>query len=324
MRVTLAVAALAAVIVGGALTSDVSKRQPHRRPGPAPRVFAFVSRVGGAELARLEQLGGRIDVIAPNWYTLNIASGDLLTPLRGDADTLLIAARERGVGVWPTVNARTGGSAAWVAPEVRRRIVASLRAAALSPGVSGVTLDMEDLTADQRAPFRALVRAAAASLHRVHRRLAVYVPRPGPVAGPAYDWRAIGRAADLLLASGYNEHFAGGLPGPVTTTQGFADIVQRALDRAGARKAVPLLGAFGYRWRPGVPGQLISTSDAERLKRQGRLRANGEVVVYNTTAEMRAQAKAARAAGARWIGLFSLGRESERFWRGMATARGRP
>ena len=296
--------------------------EQQRKPGPPPKVFAFVSRVEGAEIARLKQVGLRIDVIAPNWYALDVRSGNLATPLRTNADPLLVTALERGVRVWPTVNALTGGARRWERRAVRTRIAASLRAAALTPGVSGVTLDMEELRPGQRRRFSALVREAAAGLHAVDRKLAVYVPRPGPVAGAAYDWRALARHADLLLASGYNEHWAGGTPGPITTARGFDDIVERALDAAGRRKAVPVLGAFGYRWPAGGQGQLISTSDAEELPRGGRVRAEADTVVYNTGAGLRARARAARAAGARWIGLFSLGREPARFWRGLQTARG--
>jgi hypothetical protein len=320
LSVAAPIAAVAAAL-GVAAAMTVGGGDRRAMAAPPPKVFAFVSRVGGAELVRLERVGLRIDVIAPNWYTLDAATGELVTPLRGDADALLDAARARRVRVWPTVNALTGGSRAWESAAVRARIAASLRAAALSPGVSGVTLDMEELRGDQRAAFRALVREAAASVHGAGRKLAVYVPRPGPVAGRAYDWRAISRAADLLLASGYNEHWAGGPPGPVTTAAGFDVVVRRALGSAGARKAVPVLAAFGYRWPAGGRGQLISTRDAERLPRGGRLRDGGDTVHYNSTARMRAQARAARAAGARWIGLFSLGREAEGFWKGMATAR---
>jgi spore germination protein YaaH len=296
--------------------------EQQRKPGPPPKVFAFVSRLEGAEIARLKQVGLRIDVIAPNWYALDVRSGNLATPLRTDADPLLVTALVRGVRVWPTVNALTGGARRWERRAVRTRIAASLRAAALTPGVSGVTLDMEELRPGQRRRFSALVREAAAGLHAVDRKLAVYVPRPGPVAGAAHDWRALARHADLLLASGYNEHWAGGPPGPITTARGFDDIVERALDAGGRRKAVPVLGAFGYRWPAGGQGQLISTSDAEELPRGGRVRAEADTVVYNTGAGLRARARAARAAGARWIGLFSLGREPARFWRGLQTARG--
>lgn len=310
----------------------VLAREARPAPGPPPKVFAFVSRLEGAELERLERVGARIDVVAPNWYSLDPASGLLRAPIRGDADALLQTALEHGVRMWPTVNALTGGSEAWTSPAARGRIVASLRAAALGPGASGVTLDMEELRPHQRAAFSALIEEAAAGLHQVDRKLAVYVPRPGPGEGASYDWRAIARHADLLLASGYNEHWAGGRPGPISTSKGFDAVTERALKLAGKRKAVPTLGAFGYRWPRSGRGSLISTTDAERLRGQRshtrrdgaeRFRAGGDTVVYETAAGLRARARAARAAGARWIGLFSLGREPARFWHDFETSRGK-
>jgi hypothetical protein len=291
-------------------------------------VCAFVSRLGGgAELRRLEAVGPRIDVIAPNWYALDPA-GALATPVRAAADPLLRAARHDGVAVWPVVNGRTGGSAAWEAPAARARIVAALRAVALGPGARGATLDLEELRPSQRAAFSALVRDAAIALHGVHRRLAVYVLR----TGTAYDWRALAASADLLLASGYNEHWSASAPGPTMTSGGFAATTRRALVLVGPRRAVPVLGAFGYRWTPGAPGRLISSTDAGALRvrtgaltlfRDGsaRFRLGADTVVYETAAGLRARAREARAAGAHWIGLFSLGREPARFWRGFVTAR---
>ena len=278
------------------------------RPAPPPRVFAFVSSHGGAELERLARVGARVDVVAPNWYALDSRSGALRGPW--DRRPLLRVAREHGVEVWPAVNSLTGGSRTWESR--RRRIVRAL--AGVARDHDGVTLDMEELRPDQRDEFTALVRAAA----RRVRRLAVYVPR----TGAAYDWRAIARHADLLLVSGYNEHWSGSRPGPITTSRGFADVVDRGLALAGA-KAVPLAGAFGYRW---PQGELISTVDAARLRRESgararrsdgaeRFRADGDTVVYETAAGLRMRVAAARRAGARWVGLFSLGREPAGFWR---------
>jgi spore germination protein YaaH len=252
----------------------------------------------------------------------------LRAPTGSDRDRLLELARRLRVRVWPAVNARTGGSRAWEAPVARARIVASLRAAALAPGASGVTLDMEELEPSQRAAFTRLVGEAASALHAADRRLAVYVSR----TGAEYDWKALAHRADLLLAAGYNESWAGGRPGPITTPKGFEEVVDRSLQAAGRRKAVPLLGAFGYRWPASGRGRLIGSDDALRLRR--KLRAHGqradgnerfthgeETVVYATAAGLRARWREARGAGVRWIGLFSLGREPERFWDGLPTAR---
>ena len=313
------VAVLAAVAVALALALTEGGD-----PKPPPKVFAFVSRHGGAEIERLARVGSRIDVVAPNWYELAPATGLLRAPTGGHRDRLLDVAQARGVRVWPTVNARTGGSRAWEPPAARARIVASLRAAALAPGASGVTLDMEELEPSQRGAFSTLVREAAAALHTADRRLAVYVSR----TGEAYDWKAISRHADLLLAAGYNESWSGGGPGPVTTPAGFRAVVDRSLAAAGRRKAVPLLGAFGYRWPRGGRGELISTDDALRLRRklgakprrvQGNERfvSGGDTIVYATAAGLRARFREAREAGVRWVGLFSLGREPAHFWDGL-------
>jgi spore germination protein YaaH len=315
----------AAAAAALARVSDGPERRP---PGPPPKVFAFVSSHGGAEVARLQQVGAKIDVIAPNWFGLDPATGALRGP--GKPGPLLAAAQAHGIAVWPTVNALTGGSSAWQPARARARIADALVTAATFTGASGVTLDMEELRPEQRRAFSTLVREAATRLHAADRKLAVYVPRPGPREGASYDWKAIARHADLLLASGYNEHWARSAPGPTSTTSGFTGIVDRALDLAGTAKAVPLLGAFGYRWPASGSGELISTADARRLRRgrvarhadgAARFRAGDDTIVYETTTGLRRRAAAARAAGAHWIGLFSLGREPARFWDGLETAR---
>lgn len=322
VRLTLLIAAIAVLLLAGCGARE------RRAPGPPPKVFAFVSSAGGEELRRLERLGSRIDVVAPNWYALDPASGRLRAPVH--TQRVLAAARRGGVEVWPVVNALTGGSREWEPPEARERIAVSLLAAASGAGASGVTLDMEELRPEQRDAFTALVREAAARLHAARRRLAVYVPRPGPGEGAAYDWAALAGHADLVLSSGYNEHWAGSEPGPTTTSRGFAEVVDRALEQAGPAKAVPVLGAFGYRWPPGGRGELIASRDAQRLRPSTgtaredgweRFGAGADTVVYETTAGLRARAAAARASGAHWIGLFSLGREPAAFWDGLETAR---
>jgi hypothetical protein len=131
---------------------------------------------------------------------------------------------------------------------------------------------------------------------------------------------ALARAADLVLASGYNEHSATTAPGPVTTQAGFAALAAYAAATSEA-KVAPTMGAFGYRWTGGS-ARMISSADAERRwpaaaevgSADDRSVPGATPTWYESAEDLWAREQAARRAGTRWIGLFSLGREPERFW----------
>jgi spore germination protein YaaH len=311
---------------------------PAQARGHGPRVFAFYSRAGGAELAHLRKVARRIDVLAPNWYAVDLETGAVND--RAPDPEIARLARRRHFAVWPVVNAHTDGEALLASATARRRVVAAVADTAARHRYAGVTLDLEGLLASQRGDYSALVSELAQRLHRSGRRLAVYVPRPPlgdlpadpPLGGrppdgsaAAYDWPALAHAADLVLASSYNEHWAGSGPGPITTTGGFESVLARAAATS-RRKVVPVLGAFGYDWpRAGGTGRLVSTLDAaaHAARVSARVsRSDGaasyaygdRVVWYQTAGGLRLRAALARRAHMRWIGLFSLGREPLSFW----------
>jgi len=71
-----------------------------------------------------------------------------------------------------------------------------------SGGYDGVMIDYRDLPAEQRENFSAFIRELGANLDRVGLGLGVVVPAAQNVAGTwetgAYDWRALGAAADFV------------------------------------------------------------------------------------------------------------------------------
>ena len=92
-----------------ALASSALGRSSGSKPGPPPRVFAFLSRAGGTELEHLRRYGARISIVAPNWYELHLTNQTLSgTP----SQPVAAAARAAGVQLWPVVNARLGPGAA--------------------------------------------------------------------------------------------------------------------------------------------------------------------------------------------------------------------
>lgn len=328
-RVTLA----AVTVLVAALVAAADGHAQAAAPGPAPRMFAFVSGLGGAELTRLRAVGHRIDVVAPNWFGIDVRSGRI-TGGGSYTEPFRQAARTAKTHMWPVVNARTGGSAVVQSAAWRGRVARRIADIARDGRYAGMTIDIEEVAPNQGAAFTSLVRLTARLLHRQGRRLAVYVPRPFTAFGAAYDWPALELSADLLLASGYNEHAAGSVPGPIATTEGFADVLERAA-AVSRTKIAPTLGAFGYLWpKGGGAGELVSTAELVRLQDRcnaaGRsddgtvsFRCSGRVGVYESTQALVARAQAARRAGFRWLALFSLGREPYAFWSHVDTYRDR-
>ena len=126
----------------------------------------------------------------------------------------------------------------------------------------------------------------------------MYAPRRTAHGGDqAYNWPTLARYANLLIASGYDEHSASGPPGPITTAAGFGQMLDYAA-RVSRSRVAPAIGAFGYSWPAGGgPGELLSTIAADRLRQQAGARlqgaegdnfftVGGRVVYYQTGAAL--------------------------------------
>lgn len=325
----LVVAFAAGALAASALLMPATRGSSDRDAAAQARtacLFAFLSRVeGDRHIERLRAAAGRVSVIAPNWYRLDLPPGRLV----GGADErVLEVARQDRVAVWPVVNARLGFRHALANGAARRRALLGITSLARRERYAGITLDIEEVRPAERDALSSFVREAARRLHRRGRRLAVYVPRRTAErvtrSSAAYDWGALARSADLVLASGYNEHAAATAPGPVTTARGFRELLRYAR-RFSRSRVVPTLGAFGYSWPAGRRaggGRLIPSYEADRARleapggsrRVGGARTyelDGRVVWYETREGLAERARAARRAGFRWLALFSLGREPD-------------
>ncbi|HYF25559.1 MAG TPA: OmpA family protein [Baekduia sp.] len=292
--------------------------------GRTPKLFAFWSRNGSTGLRRLKEVGDRVSILAPNWYTLDPTTGAVTG---GAPDrTVMGLSRQLRFAVWPVVNATMTGSPLIERAAGRAAVSGAIARLARRHGMAGVTLDMEEMAPGQKDEFTALVRDLAARLHADGRKLALYAVRRTATrvtdSAAAYDWPALTRHADVLIASGYNEHGPTSAPGPLTTRAGFADVLgyARSVSRT---KVAPAIGAFGWKWVGDAVGQLVASEEAERRwpapaprnSADGRVVRQGATVVgYESAEDLWARERAVRASGASWIALFSLGREPERFW----------
>ena len=112
-----------------------------------------------------------------------------------------------GYAVMPVLRAAEGTSLSAVlnSPADRALLVQDLHTLAVSSGFHGFTLDYPGLDPADSEAFVQLIRELAADLHSVNKLVAVILPPPsggpGAWATGAYDWRAIGAAADIVIIS---------------------------------------------------------------------------------------------------------------------------
>lgn len=142
-------------------------------------------------------------------------------------------------------------------------------------GYKGLELDFEGLVPSYRAPLTAFVQKAAAKLGPAGFKLAIAVPAKtwdDPTNGwaGAYDYKAIGAVVDQITLMTYDEHWAGGSPGPVASLPWVDAVLKYAAAVIPPSKILMGLAGYGYCWPVGG-GEMASSvggAYAEKLARQ--------------------------------------------------------
>lgn len=299
-------------------------------PSPNLKVFAFFSYMDGRGMRHLEAASRHIDVLAPQWYTL-----DLGTQTISDRppDPAIVYFPGRTWEIWPTINSQVGEDSSLLETRsARGRVVTAIADLTSRYGYTGVTLDIEGVAGEQRKAFSFLIEEISAAMHERGRSVAVYAPRRTAARATdwaaAYDWRALSDAADLLLVAGYPESYVDA--GPIVTTNGYSEVLDYASSISTTRIA-PIVGALGFRWRAGEesvtngPDEMLSTVDAVAARRsfgregrrsdgETRFRADKSVWWYENLRGLKARASLTRDRTFQWLALFSIGREPLGLW----------
>ena len=148
-------------------------------------------------------------------------------------------------------------------PKAQERAVSYMAYLAARENTVGIQIDLENIAPADMARFTRFVRLAAARLHRDGRLLSVAVvprfadgppgrPRPGrPSSGEwsaAFDYRALGRAADFLTIMAYDQSHRTGPAGPIAGYEWVRKILDYAVKRVDRKKLLLGLPLYGREW----------------------------------------------------------------------------
>lgn len=276
-----------------------------------------------------------IDILMPFWYSIH-PDGSIED--RGARREVINFAHASGIPVVPLVNnAKIGTSAGFlVDPAARQEAAAELKALVSEMGYDGVHIDFELLPPywrEELTSFIAEIRAALGPDKHLSAAVFPQVDVPYEVSG-VHDYAALSGFCDFVVLMGYDRHYAGGPPGPISPDDWIERNIYHALYELGvpADKFVLAVGGYGYDWSAGggvatsIPSRFIAdlayrrgaTLEWDSASRnpyfvyyEGRVRHE---VWYQDERVMSQRIALARKYGLRGLALWRVGYETPETW----------
>lgn len=150
-----------------------------------------------------------------------VEGGELANPRHwttGELAPLIQVAHDAGVDFVLTLICFDGSTidAVLADPEVRAALVTRVTGMVAEGNGDGVNVDFEGLPLARKQDFVAFVGELKAALDTALGRSHVSVATPAVDWKGAYDYDELARVADALVIMGYEYHYSGGSPGPVS------------------------------------------------------------------------------------------------------------
>jgi spore germination protein len=205
----------------------------------------------------------------------------------------------------------------------------------LPTGVAGVHIDFEAVEAAYRVEYISFLESLRASLHAHGLLLTIAVPaKRSEWEAPGYNFAEIGRICDAVTIMTYDEHYAGGEPGPIASLPWMTQALDYAIQYIPREKILVGIPVYGYDWSSNsstmipmrdIPA-LIQRTGARVLWSdpsvepyfyywQGRER---HVVWYESDVSTKIRLGFVKTYRIRGIAIWRLGYENNRFWQGVS------
>lgn len=252
-------------------------RSPARLADISRLVLGYYTGEWGSNrraLAALQGQGSLISALAPFQFRIGPDGA-----LASDGTSQLVGyARDSGRHVWAVVhNFEDGVFVAGTArsilatPAARQRAVERIAATLRDKKFTGVNIDLEAVPPGMRHEYTRFVELLANRLRPEGLIVSLSIPakvRDNPADGwsGAFDYAALGRAADLVAIMAYDEHSPGYGPGPVASLPWVSRVVSYAATQIPRQKLLLGVATYGYDYlADGSSARGLSSLQAVRL-----------------------------------------------------------
>lgn len=226
-------------------------------PSPIKSTIAtlgfIVPSTESKDLATIDQLAGKLSFLAIVAYSFTNEGFAFNT-----VEDAAIIAKCAEMHIAPLLMIRNFTSSGFSAelagrilenPAYRRNLIASIVNLARQRGFTGVSLDFEFIPPQQRQNFNAFLRDLKDELGDLLLHVNVHaktVDIPTNRIIGAYDYAAIGSAADIVAVMTIDYGYPGGPPDPIAPIPWVEQVIQYSLTQIPARKLQIAMSLYGY------------------------------------------------------------------------------
>jgi peptidoglycan/xylan/chitin deacetylase (PgdA/CDA1 family)/spore germination protein YaaH/GT2 family glycosyltransferase len=252
------------------LKPDLAWRKPPRPTGAGgsaqvrPISVGFYVSWDEDSRESLRENIGKLDVVSPQWVALKGPGGDIVV----DDDPQGVA-RIAGAANHPAVlplvhnsaNAAFNGpmaDALLADPKARAKLIAGLSDLAVKRGYGGYVFDLENLSSKGLSNYPKLLDEARAALKPQGREVWV----TAPFDGQGWPLKRLQDASDTLVLMAYDQHYAGGDPGPNAGQDWYESELAKRFAKLDPSRTILALGAYGYDWTLNKSGKVASGAPA--------------------------------------------------------------
>jgi len=231
-------------------------------------------------------------------------------------------------------------------PAVRANAIRNMLAVVKTYGYSGINVDFESVPHKDRAAFTRFIRAVAHAMRAAGYLTVVSVPAelqddPNDAWTGAFDFKALGRDADVLQLMTYDENGPWGPPGPVAGLNWVEPCAQFAVSVVPANKISLGIPAYGYDWNltRGTGVQIHWKNTPALIAKVGAVpqwdaassspyfsytadNGTSHVVWYEDTQSIPLKSALAVTYNLAGVSVFALGFEDQTFWEAVSAGWG--
>ncbi len=224
--------------------------RPSQNPPPAP-LQAFLLASSPDSFADLQAHVGAIGTVYPTYFECAVPGGALVGAPDPEVD---VYAAAHGLVEEPRFSCQDGAVVhrLLTQPALRARTLAQLVALVADSSYAGLNLDLENDGPRDRGALSSFVRALAAHLHALGRRLSVNVvgvTREDPRrATYLYDDDALAAVADTVFVEAWGVHWEGSAPGPLAPLPFVRAVARRLASLPHAHRFVLGVPMYGLDW----------------------------------------------------------------------------